>query len=127
LLLEYRPSRLFQSASINPPAKMNFHIPTKPEEWVEVNQLVLSHYQSSISPSTHITIWLVTVLGPIPGILYLISAVKKCQINGWWLVRVDEGGYLYPHNRVMLSTWVIALTIGMLFRQVFNHFVGTVA
>ncbi|PLW43897.1 hypothetical protein PCANC_09634 [Puccinia coronata f. sp. avenae] len=90
---------------------MNFHIPTKPEEWVEVNQLVLSHYQSSISPSTHITIWLVTVLGPIPGILYLISAVKKCQINGWWLVRIDEGGYLYPHNRVMLSTWVIALTI----------------
>jgi len=90
---------------------MNFHLPTTPEEWEELNRLLLSFYEFAVPPSAHIIIWLVTIVGPIPGLLYLISAVKACQTNGWWLVKVDERGYLYPHNRPMLAIWINAFTI----------------
>jgi hypothetical protein len=31
------------------------------------------------SQSKHVIIWLVTIIGQVPAILYLISALKRCQ------------------------------------------------
>ncbi|KAH9467449.1 hypothetical protein Pst134EA_011094 [Puccinia striiformis f. sp. tritici] len=90
---------------------MPFQLPTTPAEWAALDELVHNRHDASVSRGAHIIIWLVTITGPIPGILYLISAVKRCRTNGWWMVRIDEGGYLYPHNRVMLTFWVVAFTI----------------
>ncbi|EFP83367.2 uncharacterized protein PGTG_08553 [Puccinia graminis f. sp. tritici CRL 75-36-700-3] len=90
---------------------MSFKIPSTPAEWEVLNQRIHSHYNSSISRPKHVIIWLVTIIGPVPAILYLISAVKRCQTNGWWLVKVDERGYLYPHTRVMLTFWVVTFTL----------------
>lgn len=92
---------------------MDFHLPTTPEAWEAVNRHALSRTAPAVPPSARIIIWLVTIVGPLPALLYLISAVKACQTNGWWLVKVDDRGYLYPHNRAMLAIWINAFTIGM--------------
>ncbi|KAA1081750.1 hypothetical protein PGT21_000255 [Puccinia graminis f. sp. tritici] len=90
---------------------MSFQLPSTPAEWNELNQRVHRFSDSSVSRSAQSIIWLVTIVGPVPGILYLISALKKCHTNGWWLVKADDRGYLYPHNRVMLALWMVAFTL----------------
>ncbi|WAQ86834.1 hypothetical protein PtA15_7A563 [Puccinia triticina] len=90
---------------------MSSTLPTTPAEWEVFNQHIHSHFDSSISHRARVIIWIVTIIGPVPGILYLISAVKRCLTNGWWLVKIDERGYLYPHTRVVLAFWVVAFTL----------------
>ncbi|KAH9824430.1 hypothetical protein DFH28DRAFT_1216627 [Melampsora americana] len=53
-----------------------------------------------------------TVLSPLTGLLFVVSGVKRTMRNGgWWLCRIDSGGYIAPNPILMITFFATLYTI----------------
>lgn len=80
--------------------------------WDQLYNLALHKLYPMPGTTMRTMLAIMTVLSPLTGSLFVVSGLKRTMKNGgWWLCRIDSGGYIAPNPVLMITFFATLYTI----------------
>ncbi|CAH7671261.1 hypothetical protein BY996DRAFT_4572754 [Phakopsora pachyrhizi] len=86
-------------------------IPTSIVGWSALHQRVAQSIGAHPSTAIKRLLLVMSLLCPFSALLYSISAFKRSNDNGLWLLKFDDRGYLRPNAYILIPIIVIIYTL----------------
>ncbi|POW23007.1 hypothetical protein PSHT_00604 [Puccinia striiformis] len=101
--------------------------PSAPPNWIEIKHLLEYKYYIHAGDVSKCLMWVMVAVFPVAIVLHIISAIKRGQRAGFWVVRCDSEGYINENRHVLihalsaLKTTAVCVAVVLMQRDVRTH------